>query len=171
MFRDAHGLEVTAQSAAAMEAFDHTLTGYLRYSADTPQRMAAVFEVDPEFGLAHCLKGYFAMLGYKQSAVPIAEAAAAEAARLTERATPRERAHVAALGRWIEGEPDRAAEIWEQILAEHPRDILAFRLAHFVNFWLGRPDVMLAIGDRRRAPLERRAARIQRDPRLPLLRA
>ncbi|MFZ0016225.1 MAG: tetratricopeptide repeat protein, partial [Acetobacteraceae bacterium] len=86
----------------------------------------------------------FAMLGYKQSAVPIAEAAAAEAARLTERATPRERAHVAALGRWIEGEPDRAAEIWEQILAEHPRDILAFRLAHFVNFWLGRPDVMLA---------------------------
>jgi tetratricopeptide (TPR) repeat protein len=144
MFQDAHGLEVTAQSAAAVEAFDHTLTGYLRYSADTPQRMTAVFDIDPEFGLAHCLKGYFAMLGYKQSAVPVAEAAAADAARLTERATPRERAHVAALRRWIEGEPDRAAEIWEQILAEHPRDILAFRLAHFVNFWLGRPDVMLA---------------------------
>ncbi len=144
MFQDAHGLEVTAQSAAAVEAFDHTLTGYLRYSSDTPQRMTAVFDIDPEFGLAHCLKGYFAMLGYKQSAVPVAEAAAADAARLTERATPRERAHVAALRRWIEGEPDRAAEIWEQILAEHPRDILAFRLAHFVNFWLGRPDVMLA---------------------------
>jgi tetratricopeptide (TPR) repeat protein len=144
MFRDAHGLEVTAGSAAAVDAFDHTLTGYLRYGADTPQRMAAVFEADPDFGLAHCLKGYFAMLGYKQSAVPIAEVAAAEAARLTARATPRERAHVAALRRWIEGEPDRAAEIWEQILGEHPHDILAFRLAHFVNFWLGRPDFMLA---------------------------
>ena len=144
MFRDAHGLEVTAGSAAAVDAFDHALTGYLRYRADTPQRMAAVFEADPDFGLAHCLKGYFAMLGYKQSAVPIAEAAAAEAARLTARATPRERAHVAALRRWIEGEPDRAAAIWEQILGEHPHDILAFRLAHFVNFWLGRPDFMLA---------------------------
>jgi tetratricopeptide (TPR) repeat protein len=144
MLQDAHGLEVTAQSATAVEAFDHALTGYLGYSADTPQRMTAVLEVDPEFGLAHCLKGYFAMLGYKQSAVPVAEAAAADAARLTELATPRERSHVAALQHWIEGEPDRATDIWEQILVEHPRDILAFRLAHFVNFWLGRPDVMLA---------------------------
>ncbi len=144
MLRDAHGLEVTAGSAAAVRAFDHALIGYLGYRADTPLRMAAVFEADPEFGLAHCLKGYFAMLGYRQSLVPMAEAAAGDAARLTEHATPRERAHVAALRRWIDGEPDRAAEVWEQILAEHPRDILAFRLAHFVNFWLGRPDVMLA---------------------------
>ena len=30
-----------------------------------------------------------------------------------------------------------------QILADHPRDILAFRLAHFVNFWLGRAGAML----------------------------
>ena len=129
MLRDAHGLEVTAGSAAAVRAFDHALIGYLGYRADTPLRMAAVFEADPEFGLAHCLKGYFAMLGYRQSLVPMAEAAAGDAARLTEHATPRERAHVAALRRWIDGEPDRAAEVWEQILAEHPRDILAFRLA------------------------------------------
>jgi len=144
MVRDAHGLEVTTASSAAVQAFDHALMGYLRYRVDTPQRMAAVFEADPEFGLAHCLKGYFAMLAYKQSALPIAEAAAADAARFSEHATWRERAHVAALQQWIAGEPDRAAETWEQILAEHPRDILAFRLAHFVNFWLGRPDLMLA---------------------------
>jgi tetratricopeptide (TPR) repeat protein len=144
MVRDAHGLEVTAVSAEAVQAFDHTLMGYLGYRADTPKRMAAALDADPEFGLAHCLKGYFAMLAYKQAAVPIAEAAAADAQRLTDRATSRERAHVAALRRWIDGEPDRAAEVWEQILAEHPHDILAFRLAHFVNFWLGRPDVMLA---------------------------
>ncbi len=144
MHRDAHGLEVTAASAAAVQAFDHTLVGYLGYRADTPQRTATLLEADPGFGLAHCLKGYFAMLAYKQAAVPIAEVAAADAARLTAQATPRERAHVAALRRWIDGEPDRAADIWEQILAQHPRDILAFRLAHFVNFWLGRPDAMLA---------------------------
>ena len=43
MLRDAHGLEVTAASAAAVQAFDHALIGYLGYRADTPQRMAAVF--------------------------------------------------------------------------------------------------------------------------------
>jgi len=144
MFRDAHGLELTTSSAAAAQAFDRTLIGYLGYRADTPQRLAALFDADAEFGLAHCLKGYFAMLSYKQAALPVATEAAVDARRLTEQATPRERAHVAALQLWINGEPDRAAAAWEQILSEHPRDVLAFRLAHFVNFWLGRPDVMLA---------------------------
>jgi tetratricopeptide (TPR) repeat protein len=148
MFLDAHGLEVTASSADAVDAFDHALAGYLSYRADLPQRMAAVLSADPECGLAHCLKGYLAMLTYKQVAVPVACAAAADAAadaaQFAAQATPRERAHVAALRCWIDGAPDRATEVWEQILADHPRDILAFRLAHFVNFWLGRPDLMLA---------------------------
>ena len=33
---------------------------------------------------------------------------------------------------------------WDAILTDHPRDILAFRLAHFANFWLGRPQDMVA---------------------------
>ena len=45
---------------------------------------------------------------------------------------------------WVEGELDRAVAVWESILRDHPRDVLAFRLAHFVNFWLGRPEDMLA---------------------------
>lgn len=144
MFRDAHGLAVTAASAAAAQALDHALLGYVQYRADTPKRMEALLEADAEFGLAHCLKGYFAMLSYSQAAVPRAEAAASQAERLTAQATQRERAHVAALRHWIDGEPDRAVEVWEHILDNHPRDVLAFRLAHFVNFWLGRPDLMLA---------------------------
>lgn len=76
MFEDAHGLRVTAASAEAVRAFDHVLMGYVGYRADTPQRMAAVFEADAGFGLAHCLKGYFAMLASKRSALPMAEQAA-----------------------------------------------------------------------------------------------
>src|SRR5262249_46802205 len=133
MHRDAHGLEATAASEAAVQAFDHALMGYIGYRADTPQRMEALFEADADFGLAHCLKGYFAMLSYNRAALPIAEVAAADAQRLTTHATPRERAHVTALLHWIDGDPDYAAAVWEQILAEHPRDVLAFRLAHFIN--------------------------------------
>ncbi|MGH7043835.1 MAG: tetratricopeptide repeat protein, partial [Acetobacteraceae bacterium] len=58
--------------------------------------------------------------------------------------TAREQAHLAALEAWLAAAPDRAVVIWEQILADHKRDVLAFRLAHFVNFWLGRPDRMRA---------------------------
>ena len=34
------------------------------------------------------------------------------------------------------------------ILAEHPTDVLALRLAHFNNFWLGRPREMAASVER-----------------------
>src|SRR5206468_2729152 len=63
-------------------------------------------------------------------------------------ATPRERGHIAALTAWSEGELDRAIGLWESILRTHPHDVVAFRLAHFVNFWLGRPQDMVASVER-----------------------
>jgi tetratricopeptide (TPR) repeat protein len=143
MHMDARGLEVTAASAEAVRALDHVIDGYLGYRADIPARMAALFEADPECGMAQCLKGYFGMLSYNQANLAAARTAAAETWRLVANGTPREHAHAAALEAWTAGEPDRAAEVWNQILADHPHDILAFRLHHFVNFWLGRPDEML----------------------------
>ena len=88
------------------------------------------------------------MLSYKQANVPIALEAARAARRLAAKATPREQAHVAALDAWIAGDLDRALGVWEQILSEHPLDVLAFRLAHFNNFWLGRPGEMRASVER-----------------------
>ncbi|HXT79689.1 MAG TPA: tetratricopeptide repeat protein [Acetobacteraceae bacterium] len=144
MHKDSWGLDVTAASAEAVLAFDRVIEGYVGYRADIPSRMAALEKADPAFGLAHCVKGYLAMLGYRQTALPAARDALAAAQRHAAHATARERAHVRALGVWVEGEPDRAVAVWDEILADHPHDILAFRLAHFVNFWFGRPEAMLA---------------------------
>jgi len=144
MHRDAQGLALTTASATAAEAWSHTLAGYLGYRADTGARLAATLAADPAFGLAHCLSGYFALLGFNTALLPAATDALARARRLTATASAREQAHVAALAAWLEGAPDRAVAVWETILRDHPRDVLAFRLAHFVNFWLGRPDRMLA---------------------------
>jgi tetratricopeptide (TPR) repeat protein len=63
---------------------------------------------------------------------------------LLRHATARERAHLHALTLWADGDTDKAATIWEEILRDHPHDLLAFRLHHFVNFWFGRPDAMLS---------------------------
>jgi tetratricopeptide (TPR) repeat protein len=144
MGQDIRGLTITTASDAAVAAFDHAIEGYLRYRADIPARMAAVFAADPYIAMGHCLKGYFAMLAFKDTALPLAQEALKAAWRFVPGATPREHAHVAALESWANGEPDRAVEVWNQILADHPHDVLAFRLAHFVNFWLGRPEAMLA---------------------------
>ena len=144
MLKDSRGLTITAASADAVAAYDHVIDGYASYAADMAERMAALFAADPECPMAHCLKGYFAMLGFKRALVPLARQAAADTWRLVVAATPREHGHAAALEAWSGGHPDRAVEIWDQILATQPHDILAFRLAHFVNFWLGRPEAMLA---------------------------
>ena len=147
MQHDMHGLPIST-SAQGAAAFDRTLMGYLKYRADAGQRLADTLAADGEFALAHCLKGYFAMLSYKQANVPIAQEAAQNARQFGAKATPREQAHVAALDAWIAGDLDRALRIWEQILTGHPLDVLAFRLAHFNNFWLGRPGEMRASVER-----------------------
>jgi tetratricopeptide (TPR) repeat protein len=148
MHRDDRGLPLSTTSATAAAAFNHLVTGYLTYRADTPDRLKVVLEADPDFALAHCMKGYFAMLGFKRAVVPVAIEEAHIAQSLAADATPRERSHIAALAAWTEGELDRAIATWESILRDHPHDAVAFRLAHFVNFWLGRPQDMVASCER-----------------------
>ncbi len=142
MPHDCRGLALTAGSENAVAAFDHAIDGYLGYRADMAMRMEALLAADPDFGLAHCLKGYLLLMGYRADAVPLALAARADAARCG--GTERENAHAMALEHWANGDPDRAIAVWDQILATHPHDILAFRLAHFVNFWSGDVAAMLA---------------------------
>ena len=148
MHHDIHGLPISTASAQAAAAFDHTVLGYLKYRADMAARLGAVLAADGEFGLAHCLKGYFALLSYKQANVPVAVEAAQAARRLTANAT---RARAGACGG--AGSLDRRrsrsrARRLGEILREHPLDVLAFRLAHFNNFWLGRPGAMRASVER-----------------------
>ena len=47
MHLDARGLPVSIASAKAAAAFDHLVTGYLTYRADTPTRLTAALEADP----------------------------------------------------------------------------------------------------------------------------
>jgi tetratricopeptide (TPR) repeat protein len=148
MHFDARGLPISTASGKAAAAYDHLVTGYLTQRADTPVRLTALLEADPDFALAHCMQGYFAMVAYKQATVPAAVEAARIAQSLAAAATPREHSHIAALTAWADGELDHALALWESILRGHPLDVVAFRLAHFVNFWLGRPQDMVSSVER-----------------------
>ena len=108
MHRDARGLPISTASAKTAAAFDHLIAGYLTQRADTPARLTALLEADPDFALAHCMQGYFAMLAFKQASVAAAVASARTAQSRAADATARERSHIAALTAWSEGELDRA---------------------------------------------------------------
>ncbi|MFO1024446.1 MAG: tetratricopeptide repeat protein [Acetobacteraceae bacterium] len=144
MLKDRLDLPLSTGSAGTVAAFDHAIDGYLGYRSDLMRRLEALLKQEPDFGMAHVFKGYMMMAGYRADLLPAARAAAETANRFTLVATPREQAHAAALAHWVAGDAERAIAVWDQILDEHPHDILAFRLAHFINFWLGRPEAMLA---------------------------
>ena len=142
MHHDAQGLPLTIASAEAAAAFDHAVQGYLHYAADAGARIAPMLAADPEAPMAQVLAGSFVMLGFRADAVPRAATAAGRATVLPGR--PREQAHASALAAWAAGDPNQALCRWEAILAAHPQDILAFRLHHFVAFWQGAAERMLA---------------------------
>src|SRR4051812_5030248 len=92
MHQDIRGLDLTANSAQSARAFDHAIDGFAGYRADLPKRMEALFALDPENGMAHCLRGYLTMMGFNQAMVPVARAASDTATFRLAGGTTRERA-------------------------------------------------------------------------------
>lgn len=144
MPRDCRGLTVTCASQAAAEAFDHAVAGYLTYRLDTAARLKACLELDPDFCLAHVLRGYLTLAAFNLAVVPVAREALGQAKRTAATTTTREQAHVAALEAWVDGRLDELLARWEAIVADDPTDVVAFRLHHFNAFWLGRAEQMLS---------------------------
>jgi len=132
--KDLHGLTISTASAEAGAAMERALSSFLKFRLDAREHLSRCLAADPQFSLAHCLKGYFTMLLYKQASVAPAAQSAQTARALAAKATAREQAHVEALEAWVEGDLDRTLATWETILADHPTDVLALRLAHLKYF-------------------------------------
>jgi tetratricopeptide (TPR) repeat protein len=137
MYRDVRGLELTAASQQAAEAFDATVGSYLRFGRDTGEFLKALGQSDPDMPMALCLRGYFFNLMGAGALRPRAVKAAEQARAQADRATARERLHITALEAWNRKDLAGAAKAWEAVLFDHPRDILAMKLAHFAHFYQG----------------------------------
>lgn len=138
MFRDQHGLEMTAASEQAVAQYNRMMLHYLGIRADTGDRLKDVFDADPEMLMAHCAKGNF----MKLFCTPPLERKAEESLEAAKKlmavgATEREKQHVAALDAWCRGDISGATDVWEAILLDYPTDVLAMRLVHFTHFYLG----------------------------------
>ncbi len=137
MYLSQTGVEHTAASEAAVQAFDATVEAYCSFSRDIGSRLKATFEADPGMPMAHVLKGCL----FQHMAVPWALAKIPEviskAKGLVDRASAREHMHVLGLEAWSKGDLRAAIRIYQSILLDHPRDFLALKLANFLYFYLG----------------------------------
>uniref|UniRef100_A0A672G7Q7 Tetratricopeptide repeat protein 38 n=1 Tax=Salarias fasciatus TaxID=181472 RepID=A0A672G7Q7_SALFA len=150
-FRDcqawrAEGLALSTSSNEACKLYDAMLTQYVKWRNDETLGglegcMSAIQAADPNFVMGNVISTGLELVGTGSSPRLDARLAAA-VSRTVELASsqdisPRERLHVKAMELFSRGNFPKACEVWEDILVDHPTDLLALKFAHDGYFYMG----------------------------------
>jgi tetratricopeptide (TPR) repeat protein len=135
---DARGLSMTG-SAEAAQRYDQAIDHLIRFQPEVVDAGAAAVAVDQDCVMAKVFCAYLALMSTEEGAVADARDAlgglhADDAAAMM---LARERAHVAAAERWIEGDMAGAGDLLGAISVEYPRDLLALSVGHQIDFFTG----------------------------------
>jgi hypothetical protein len=135
---DARGLSMTGSGEAA-QRYDRAIDHLIRFQPQVIDAGAAAVAVDQDCVLAKVFCAYLALMSTEEGAVAGARDAlgglhAGDAGAVL---LPRERAHVAAAERWIDGDMSGAADLLGAISVEYPRDLLALSVGHQIDFFTG----------------------------------
>jgi tetratricopeptide (TPR) repeat protein len=141
MAKDRQGLTL-AGSPQSAEAFDRAVADYYGLTGDPVGILKQALADDPAFALGGVAIAALYMIGGFRGDHPEAVDALRAAEAAIGGASERERRHLAAAKAWAEGRTSAATLGWEAILAEHPRDALALRLAQDAHYFLGQPLAM-----------------------------
>lgn len=145
MMYDKQGQALTTPSETAARHYNDAVEQLLDYKVSAMPTLKQALEQDPAFCMAHCLRGYMLMMYSTRRFHDPARGALASAQACAASASCRERAHLQALACWTKGDLHQACASWEAILVDYPLDIIALRLHHFVSFWMGRSQSLVAI--------------------------
>jgi len=137
MSHDARGLPVGTTSPAALEAMERALWRFVSFYGDPLADCDAAAEADPGWIAPALLRAAFLLSVTEPGWVADARTALADAEKGAAHATPRELAHLGALRECAAGRWARACALWDAILVEHPRDLLALMSAHLFDFYRG----------------------------------
>ncbi|XP_053478809.1 tetratricopeptide repeat protein 38 [Ictalurus furcatus] len=155
-FRDcaawrAEGLPLSTSSNQACKLYDAILTQYVTWRNDETLGgiegcMAAVQAADPDFVMGHVIGTGLQLVGTGSSVLQDQTLAGAVRKTLDlascQELTAREKQHVKAIDLFSKGALDKACDVWEDILLEHPTDMLALKFSHDSFFYLGEQTQM-----------------------------
>jgi tetratricopeptide (TPR) repeat protein len=137
MAKDQQGLALAGAPESAA-AFDRAIADYYGLTGDPVGALKATLARDPGFALGAVSIAALYMIGGFRGDHPEVKSALRAAESVIGGAPERERRHFAAATAWAQGETSQAILGWETILADHPTDALALRLAQDAYFLLGR---------------------------------
>jgi tetratricopeptide (TPR) repeat protein len=135
--RDQRGNPVSTTSSDALDGLERAIELLHGYHVDPLAEIDRTLERHPDFVMGHCFRaGLIATVTDKQLEPELQKSVEA-AERLAPRANDRERGHIAACRAWLDGDFERATDLWGRVLFDHPRDSLALQLAHVGDFYNG----------------------------------
>ncbi|XP_070763588.1 tetratricopeptide repeat protein 38 [Enoplosus armatus] len=155
-FRDckawrAEGLQLSTSSNEACKLYDAILTQYVKWRNDETLGgfegcISAIQAADPNFVMGHVISTGLE-LAATTSSTRLNERLASAVRRTVELAnsqdiSPRERLHVKAMELFSCGNFPKACDAWEDILVDHPTDMLALKFAHDAYFYMGEQTQM-----------------------------
>lgn len=135
MMKDAHGQTCSGATSAAMEGYEEALAQFHCYRGNPVAAIETVIAGQPDFAMAHALRAHLFLSGTEAAGLAPARESIALARRHAR--TEREKMHVVAADALAAGCFDDAAERFDDILIDHPHDLLALQMGHLLDFYRG----------------------------------
>lgn len=127
----------SSASAAARDAAERALRQMMVFDTPPLAALDAAMAADPGWCLPHTMKAGFLLSLTEPGLLNEADAHLSHARALAGDATPRERVHLEAQQRVLEGRWRDALRLWDGLLVDHPRDALALQWAQLWDFYRG----------------------------------
>ncbi len=137
---DPRGVPVCAPEPAALEDFERALEALYTFRDDPLALINPVIEQWPEFALAHVFKALVLVNLTERRFTLAARRALGRATPLLGKGGERERKAHEVVTALVDGETGHAATGLDEMLLDHPRDILALHAGHNADF--ARGDVL-----------------------------
>jgi tetratricopeptide (TPR) repeat protein len=139
---DRRGNPTSYGQQRAIDALDHVFDLLHAYQSDPLAEVDKILVDHPDFAMAHAFRAGALATATDKVFEPelIKSVEAAEA--LAPKANDRERMHISAVRAWLDGDWERAIELWGRASIAHPRDLLALQFAHVGDFFLGHSHML-----------------------------
>lgn len=137
MHTDSRGVPVSSQHRSSVDAYDRAVELMLEYAGNPLAVIDEALANDPGFVLGYAFRAAFIAGAADRSYEPELRASVEGGERHLAGASERERGHLAAARAWLDGDLDRAVDLWGRVAIAYPRDALALQAAHLGHFYVG----------------------------------
>lgn len=139
---DCRGVPVSTRSRASLQQYERAVDLMASYFLDPFATVEAALAQEPDFASGHCVRAALAVTATDQTLVPALKESIHAVEALGRRANERERAHIAAARKWLEGDFEGSVRAYGDILLDYPRDLVALQVAHVGDFFLGHSTML-----------------------------